>query len=194
VANELTMTGSIGVIMHSYNWRGLMDKIGVRPQTYKSGALKDMFSPDRREEEITSEERRILQNMIDETFERFKTVVEEGRGIAHASNRASGEDDEGRPLSEDWQDYADGRVLSGKEAFKHGFVDELGNFETAVKRTQKLAGIRNARLVRYLRPMPFSSLFRLFGQSEESRVKIDLGFELPRLRSGLYFLTPSLAQ
>src|SRR6266498_1647841 len=45
VANELTLTGSIGVIMHAYNVSGLMDKIGVRAETYKSGIHKDMLSP-----------------------------------------------------------------------------------------------------------------------------------------------------
>ncbi|KAB2663677.1 MAG: S49 family peptidase, partial [Verrucomicrobia bacterium] len=44
VANEMTMTGSIGVIFHGYNYRGLMDKVGVRPEITKSGKLKDMMS------------------------------------------------------------------------------------------------------------------------------------------------------
>jgi protease-4 len=37
VANELTITGSIGVIMHGYNYRGLMNKVGVSPMVFKSG-------------------------------------------------------------------------------------------------------------------------------------------------------------
>src|SRR4029450_5729008 len=43
VANEMTITGSIGVILHSFNYRGLMDKVGLRPVVYKSGKLKDML-------------------------------------------------------------------------------------------------------------------------------------------------------
>jgi len=31
LANELTLTGSIGVIMHGWNYRGLMDKVGIAP-------------------------------------------------------------------------------------------------------------------------------------------------------------------
>ncbi|HTD85783.1 MAG TPA: S49 family peptidase, partial [Candidatus Binatia bacterium] len=34
VANELTMTGSIGVIISTYNIRGLLDKVGVRPEVF----------------------------------------------------------------------------------------------------------------------------------------------------------------
>lgn len=194
VANELTITGSIGVIMQSYNWRGLMDKLGVRPEVFKSGDLKDMLSPNKREDEITAEERRILQDLVNETFERFKSIVEEGRGLAHARNEDNeGEESErGRTLVRNWQDYADGRLLSGREAWKLGFVDELGDFSAAVERARRLAGIEEARLIQYLRPVTFGSLFRLFGQSEEARVRIDLGIRMPELRSGLYFISPHL--
>jgi protease-4 len=196
VANELTITGSIGVIMQSYNWRGLMDKVGIQPQVFKSGVMKDMLSPNKREEDITPEERRIVQDLVAETFERFKSIVEEGRGVSHAHNEDNkGEAaDQGRELSGNWKDFADGRLLSGKDAWKLGFVDELGDFSAAVQRTYKLTGIREARLIQYLRPVPFGSLFRLLGRSEESRVSIDLGIAMPKLRSGLYFLAPELVR
>jgi protease-4 len=52
VANDLTLTGSIGVIMHGWNYRGLMDKVGIAPMTYKSGKFKDMLSGERATNEI----------------------------------------------------------------------------------------------------------------------------------------------
>ena len=67
VANELTITGSIGVIMHGYNYRGLLDKIGVRPEVFKSGKFKDMMRGDKAPSEISPEETQMLQNLIDET-------------------------------------------------------------------------------------------------------------------------------
>lgn len=196
VANDLTITGSIGVIMQSYNWRDLMDKVGVQPQVFKSGELKDMLSPNKRPGEITDEERRIVQDLVNETFERFKSVIEEGRGFskAHNEDNTGDETDKGRPLSKSWSDYADGRLLSGKEAWKLGLVDELGDFSAAVERAQKLAGIDDAKLIQYLRPVGFGSLFRLFGKSEETRIKIDLGLKLPQMRAGLYFLAPQLVR
>src|ERR1022692_2636922 len=68
VANELTITGSIGVILHSYNYRGLMNKVGIAPETYKSGKFKDMLSPERNPDEILPEEREMLQSLINETY------------------------------------------------------------------------------------------------------------------------------
>ena len=56
VADELTLTGSIGVIMHAYNYRQLMDKVGIRPQVFKSGRFKDMLSGERDEKNLTPEE------------------------------------------------------------------------------------------------------------------------------------------
>lgn len=187
VAHELTITGSIGVILHSWNYRGLMDKVGLRPEVYKSGKYKDMLSGEREPDQVTAQERQMLQGFIDETFGRFKRVVAEGRSWAHGLNKEAG-----RALSEDWQDYADGRVLSGPEALKHGFVDQLGNFEDAVERAKKIAGTAAANVVEYQQRFDLSDLFRLLGQSESKTVKVDLGLETPKLRAGqLYFLSPT---
>ena len=188
VANELTITGSIGVIMHSYNYRGLLNKVGVRPEVFKSGKFKDMLSGEKDEEDILPEEKQMVQSLIDETFARFKKVVAEGR--ENASEQNSGE---GRHLADNWEDYADGRVLSGKQAYELGFVDELGNFDTAVERARRLARIKDANLVQYQRPFDLGNLFRLFGESESRAVKIDLGMQLPKLQVGrLYFLSPTV--
>ena len=53
VANDLTITGSIGVILSTWNYRGLMDKVGLRPETFKSGKYKDMLSGSREPDSIT---------------------------------------------------------------------------------------------------------------------------------------------
>jgi protease-4 len=187
VANEMTITGSIGVIMHGWNYRGLMNKVGVRPEVYKSGKFKDMLSGDREPDQVTDEERQMVQGLIDQTYKRFKNVVAAGRELANKKNNG-----EGRSLAEDWVDYADGRVLSGSEAHKRGFVDQLGNFEDAVERAKRIAGIAKANLVEYQMRYDFADLFRLFGQSESRALKIDLGLDAPKLKAGqLYFLSPT---
>jgi protease-4 len=185
VANELTITGSIGVIMHGYNYRGLMDKVGVAPMTYKSGKFKDMLSGDREPSEVTPEEKAMVQNLIDETYGRFKEVVAEGRGAAHDINKKSG-----KALAEDWADYADGRVMSGTQALQLGFVDDVGDFDDTVNRALEIAQISNANLVEYRERYDLSNFLSLFGQSEKSHdIKLQLGIEAPKLRAGLmYFL------
>ncbi len=188
VANELTITGSIGVIMQSFNFSGLMDKVGVQPVTFKSGKFKDMMSSTKKPEEISPEEKQMVQRLIDETFEKFKSVVAEGRGWAKKENG-----DEGRALASNWKDFADGRILSGKQALELGFVDELGDFDAAVDRTKNIAGITDAALIEYQQPFDFSNLFHLVGKSDAKGLKIDLGLDVPRLRAGrLYFLSTSV--
>lgn len=188
VAHELTITGSIGVIMQGYNVRGLMDKVGVRPMVFKSGKNKDMLSFDKLEADITPEERKMVQDLIDETFGRFKKIVREGRDLERRNKPG-----DGKALSDDWEEQADGRILSGTQAIGQGFVDELGDLDTATERALKLAGHADANLIQYREPMNLASLFRLFGKSEPKSIKVDLGVDLPQLKAGrLYFLSPLL--
>lgn len=191
VANEMTITGSIGVIMSSYNYRGLMNKVGVLPQTFKSGKFKDMLSGAREPDSISPEEKAMVQSLIDETFARFKHVVQEGRATAYDRNKDGR--DKGQALSDDWQNYADGRVLSGSEALKLGFVDELGVFDDAVARTKRIAGISQANLVQYQQRFDFADMFKLFGKTDSSAsIKVDLGLDAPKIQAGkLYFLSPT---
>ena len=191
VANKLTITGSIGVIMSGYNFRGLMDKVGVRPEVFKSGKLKDMLSSSKKEEEILPEEREIVMNMIMETYGAFTNVVAAGRARSAAANKGEGKG-EGRTLSDGWASFADGRILTGNQAYELGFVDELGNFDTAVKRAKTLANIDEANLIQFQAPFDLGSLFRIFGQTETKTLKIDLGVETLKLKKGyLYFMMPT---
>lgn len=187
VANKLTLTGSIGVIMETVNYRGLMDKIGVEPYVFKSGQYKDMLSGMRSTNEIPAGEHAMVQGLIDQTFGQFKQVVADGRDAAHEKNK-----DQGQPLASDWKDYADGRVVTGDQALQLGLVDQLGDFDDAVDRARKIAGIKSANLIEYRETYDISNFLRLFGQSGATHVgsvKVDLGFELPRLQMGEpYFL------
>ena len=127
----------------------------------------------------------MVQGLIDETYQKFKGVVSDGRAAAHDLNKK-----EGRPLADDWADYADGRVLSGTQALKLGLVDELGDFDDAVDRAEKIADIKNANLVEYEEHSDLSDFLSLFSQSTKARdIKLDLGLDIPKLRSGCcYFL------
>jgi protease IV len=141
-----------------------MDKIGIHPQVFKSGRFKDMLSGEREDKNLTPEEQRtrdqedqMVQSLIDETFNKFKEVVKTGRERAAQENEGKG-----KTLVEDWQDYADGRVLSGKQALNFGFVDELGDFDTALKRAETLAKISSANVVQYRMPVDLGSCSFVF--------------------------------
>jgi protease-4 len=123
VANPGTLTGSIGVIMEIPNIKGLMDKIGIETQIIKSGRHKDMASAFKA---LTEEERRILQEILDDVHEQFIRAVAEGRGM---------EIEEVRKL-------ADGRIFTGRMAKEAGLVDELGNLEDAIMLAGRLSGIK----------------------------------------------------
>jgi protease-4 len=187
--------------MHGYNYRGLMNKVGLRPMVFKSGRFKDMLSGEKDLEKMTpaekadmEEEEAMMAKMINETFDRFKTVVAEGRKFSsnqNQLNKGTKEGDKGRPLSDKWASLADGRILSGKEALEHGFVDELGNWRKAVRRAHTLAGIEKADLITYQMPFSLGNLLGILGKSETKSIKVDLGFEMPKLSAGLYYLSPT---
>ncbi|MCP5804339.1 S49 family peptidase, partial [Klebsiella pneumoniae] len=88
----------------------------------------------------------------------------DGRKLANGKN--SSNPDPGRPLSDKWTNFADGRILSGREAYDLGLVDELGNLETAVKRALKFANIPEANLVTYQEPFGLADMLGILGKSD----------------------------
>ena len=140
-ANPSTITGSIGIYMPYSNWEELYRKIGVQPEKIKSGPHKDILTPER---PITPAERTIIQNMVDDMYEQFVTVVAEGRNLDPAKVRQIG----------------DGRIYTGKQAKELGLVDELGNLYDAIDGAAAIAGIQGKpRLKEYGKRNPWEMLF-----------------------------------
>lgn len=128
-ANPGTITGSIGIYIPYANWEELFKKIGVHGEKIKSGPHKDMLSPER---PMTSKERVILQEMVDDLYEQFVAVVAEGRKMDPARVRQ----------------LADGRIYTGRQAQKQGLVDEMGTQEDAVYAAAKLSGLKGKPVIR----------------------------------------------
>jgi len=122
VANPGTITGSIGVILRGNDLSRLLERVGVRFETVKSGLYKDILSPDRA---LTEQERQLLQDLIDTSYGQFVAAVARGRGMDEEKVRA----------------FADGRVFSGEQAKELGLVDALGDEEAARELAAKLAGL-----------------------------------------------------
>lgn len=141
VAYPTTITGSIGVIIQSFNLEGLMGKIGVKDVTIKQGKEKDLLSPFR---SLTPEEREMLQGVVDEMYERFLLVVAEGRQMDR----------------EELEDIAGGRIFTGTQALANGMVDTIGYQDTAVEKALELAGLEEARVIEYRKVYSLFDLFR----------------------------------
>lgn len=135
VANPGTLTGSIGVVMHFASLEELFRKLGIKGYVIKSGPYKDVGSPWRG---MTSKERALIQEVIDNVHEQFVRAVAEGRKL---------------PL-EKVKEIADGRILSGEQALQLGLVDRLGSFEDAVELAKDLAGIKGKVHLVYGREKP----------------------------------------
>jgi protease-4 len=130
-ANPGTITGSIGVIAEWLNYKELAEWAKLKPVTFKSGEFKDTGSPTR---ELTEAEKKYFQAMIDELYAQFVGAVAEGR---------QGKGEAGAELNKERvSQLADGRVYTGETAKKNGLVDEIGNYEDAVKATAKLVNIK----------------------------------------------------
>ncbi len=140
-AHPTTLTGSIGVIMETYNIQEGMEKLGVKSVVIKSADKKDILSMSR---EMTPEERAILQGIVKELYETFLGVVLAGRkGLTRDSLL---------PL-------ADGRVFTGAQAKANGLIDSVGYLEDVVAATLTRAKIADARVIRYKRPEGLADLF-----------------------------------
>ena len=131
VANPGTITGSIGVILRGNNLSKLLEKVGIKFETVKSGIYKDILSPDR---PLSTEERALLQSLIDSSYEQFVLAVSKGRNLT----------------PEVVKSFADGRVFTGEQAKEFGLVDEIGDENDA-----KLLAIKIANLDEKTKPITF---------------------------------------
>ena len=174
IANETTLTGSIGVIMQTLNYRDLMGKVGLETVTFKSGAFKDMLSGSR---EMTPEERDYVQKMVMDTYGKFVGIV--------ALERKRSEDELRSGL-------ADGRVISGKDAKNAKLIDALGQIEDAYSKAMDMGKVKGAAIIRYDSPFHFGRLFRILGQSEKASVEVNVVKSLmPKLEAGRLYFLPS---
>jgi protease-4 len=122
IANQGTLTGSIGVIFQFHTFGDLMDKVGIGTETIKSGEFKDIGSYNR---EMTKKEELMLRSVVMDTYEQFVEAIADGRGK---------EKDEVYRL-------ADGSLFTGLQAYNLGLVDTLGGLYEAVQIAAELAGI-----------------------------------------------------
>jgi protease IV len=173
MASETTITGSIGVIIQTLNYEQLFNKVGLASVVFKSGKFKDMLNGAR---PMTPEERELVQGFIMKTYDKFLGVVAKERNL---------------PADQLRNTIADGRILSGKDAFDSKLIDGLGQFEDAFAKAKQLGNAPGAKIVKYGPPFSLSRFFRIFGQAD-SKIELQLPKQLiPQLETGRAYFLPS---
>ena len=129
VAHPTTVTGSIGVIMSTFNAAKLAEKIGVESVAIATGGNKNMLDPLK---PVEPEHLEIFRKVVASDYERFVAVVALGRSMEVDKVRA----------------IADGRVFSAFEAKELGLVDTIGYRDDVDGVIEELAG-EEARICRY---------------------------------------------
>lgn len=141
IAEPTAITGSIGVISWYMVVQELLEeKLGVMPVTVKSGTKKDWPSSFRKPND--SELQYMRDKLITPAIDRFKEIVVEGRS--------------GSLTPADVNDLAaEAEIYVAAEAKKEGLIDNVGYLDDAVDSVKSLAGISDARVVRYRKPFSF---------------------------------------
>lgn len=141
VAHPTTLTGSIGVIMQSYNIRELAAKLGIADVTIKSGENKDLLNPFH---EVSPEQREMLQAVVDALHDRFVDLTVKRRGIEELDVRA----------------IADGRVMLAASALEQRLIDQIGYAEDVEQLAAELLDSSAIYIVRYEERTSLFDLFR----------------------------------
>jgi protease-4 len=173
IANETTITGSIGVIIQTLNYEQLFNKVGLASVVFKSGKFKDMLNGAR---PITPEERDLVQSFIMKTYDKFLGIVAKERNLPADLLRNT---------------IADGRILSGRDALDHKLIDGIGQLEDAFVKAKQLGNAPEAKVVKYGPPFSLSRFIRAFGQAD-SKIELQLPKQLvPQLETGRAYFLPS---
>ena len=153
MARPTTLTGSIGVIMSTFNIAELARKIGVTDVTIASGENKDMLNPLK---PVNPEHVKILEEPVKQLYDRFVGIVAEGRNL---------------PL-EVVRQLADGRVFTADDALKHKLVDSIGHEDEALEQVKKLAD-GDVRIYGYRKKNGFMSILEdsLLFESSDGLIK-----------------------
>lgn len=171
VAHPTTVTGSIGVIMYSFDVSGLMKKIGVAVEPVKSAAKKDIGSPFR---PSSPAEKQVLQAIINEMYVTFLARVSANRkGISPATLKR----------------MTDGRIFTASQAKRAGFIDDIGYLDKAFAQAARLSGQANPSVIRYHREneKPSGIYAKAASRQTTPLIHVDLTSFLGPLKPGFYY-------
>ncbi|NDV47739.1 signal peptide peptidase SppA [Paludibacter sp. 221] len=147
IAQPNTLTGSIGVFGQIPNIGKLSEKIGLNYDVVKTNKMSEGITIHRA---FTPEERGIMQNYVNQTYELFVQRCADGRDMTTAQIKA----------------IAEGRVWTGENALEIGLVDKLGNLNDAIALAAQAANIDSYAVAEYPAKEDFMSQL-LKGMSDD---------------------------
>jgi protease-4 len=122
IASPATVTGSIGVFGMFPTYQRSLAAVGVATDGVGTTPWSGQLRPDR---EMSAGMKELFQLMIDDTYEDFISGVADERAMEkHAVDLV-----------------AQGQVWTGQDAFEHGLIDELGDFEDSIRVAAELGGL-----------------------------------------------------
>jgi protease IV len=177
VVAPTSIVGSIGVIFESFDFQDTLAKLGIQPVVVKSAPLKDMGSPFKH---LDPQAQAIMQEMVDEYYGRFKTIVFSNRPVKDPATQTL---------------VSDGRVFSGQRATQLGLADSTGHLNDAIDLARQMANAPGAAVVMYKRPYAYSgSIYAEMPAptpTEQASVSRDLNLRLSlsdSMPTGFYYL------
>lgn len=151
-AEPTTWTGSIGVILPRYDLSKVAEKIGIASDPLKTGPFKDALSPFR---PLTGEERQLWENIIDQSFQMFITVIDD--------NRDTLDRDQVKAL-------ATGQIYTASDAKANKLIDEIGYLEDSLESLRERVNLKNPRIVTYENP---STVMELLTGESQAKISAD---------------------
>jgi protease-4 len=129
MARGNSLVGSIGVLFQYPNFASLLDKVGVKMEAVKSSPLKAAPSG---YEPTSPEARAALNALVVDSYDWFKDMVKERRGMSDAELAA----------------VTDGRVFTGRQGLPLKLVDAIGGEREAIEWLEKEKGVAKKLPVR----------------------------------------------
>jgi protease-4 len=163
LARPTSLTGSIGVIVATFNVHQLLERFNIDYVPIKSADHKDALSPFKPVDQFEME---WMQGIVDQMLDRFIETVVQGR--ENLTRRQV-------------QELANGLVYIAEDALDKGLIDQVGYFEDALAVLAEEAGISEPVIVEYLYQRSVFSLLNTMAKVREMSVKLRLsqGLGLP---------------
>ena len=173
VAHPSCLTGSIGVIIQTWNGTGLFEKMGVELVTLTSGPNKDLLNPGK---PLSDEHRAIIQSIVDDAYDSFVSAVMAGRGMDEAKVR----------------ELADGRIYTARQALELDLIDAIGYEQELMEMLREAAGAETVEVVDHKLPSPLWEMLEMGMEGFADRLRpgsrLEARVDEYVLDPGLYYL------